>query len=292
VGLALLGLLERDMTKYSLAEICTKATSDISTVRNLSTVGEERTQYDEANPWSIFNIMKSESSSPLQNSPVVFSEEKPGQSVPSCARCAQTDLIIHNTYQVCTKCGWTASEPESYQLPYTENTYSPQTLTPAYDKAAKCRTQLKNLAIRNIDSVFKNKTDVDRIVQNLPNPLEPTIPEIEKSMKACGIKLIQYSHLIYQKQRGLGPNIFTSEEMIAFDHILKIAAEKFEEAKATVSPERQNFIAQKYLVYKILEYLGRTDVLPQLQTFKVHQNNKPHEHIWLKIAELANWNGV
>jgi hypothetical protein len=108
-------------------------------------------------------------------------------------------------------------------------------------------------------------------------------------MKACGIKLIEYSHLIYQKQRGLGPNTFSSQEIAAFDFLINTVAEKFEEAKLAVAPTRMNFLGKKFLVYKIIEFLGRTDILPQLQTFKVSSNNRPQLEIWNKIAELAGW---
>ncbi|RYE14620.1 MAG: hypothetical protein EOP45_19400 [Sphingobacteriaceae bacterium] len=148
---------------------------------------------------------------------------------------------------------------------------------------------LQNKTFIESKSVFKNKGDIERIVQNLPNPQEPTIPEIECSMKTCGIKLIEYSHLIYQRQRGLGPNVFSSEEIIAFDYLINTVAEKFEEARLSLAPTRVNFLGKKFLVYKIIEFLGRDDILPQLQTFKVSSNNKPQLEIWNKIAELANW---
>lgn len=277
-----------DMSKYSLAAICTKTEELIPHHNGKNITHNNGITFDD-DPWEAFYSLRKSVDDVAPATSVNRVDDVP-QDESCCVRCGKSDsLIVQNTYHVCTCCGWTALEPESYQLPYTENTYSPQVLLPQYDKAAKCRAQIKLLAIRSIDSVFKNRNDIDRIIANLPNPDEPTIPEIECSMKTCGIKLIEYSHLIFQKQRGLGPNIFSSQEIIAFDHMLNIVAEKFEQARDEVAPKRQNFLGKKFLVYKIMEYLGRQDILPQLQTFKVHLNNKPQEQIWDKIAELADW---
>lgn len=87
--------------------------------------------------------------------------------------------------------GWTSTEPEAYHCPYIENKYSPQVFCAQYSKIAKCKTQIRNLSVTSIDSIFRNPQDVTRIIHSLSNPDAPSIRDIELAMKKCNIKLAE-----------------------------------------------------------------------------------------------------
>jgi len=212
-----------------------------------------------------------------------------------CVQCDALDSMTEqNTFIVCTECGWTSAEPQSYQCPYMENTYSPQGNTAQYNKISRSKNQTKILSVHNIYSIFMNDETINKIIEStrklVKNDSEITLRHVECGMKQAGIGLAEYSFLIYQKIHHLPPITFSSEEIKAYQYMLDTALMHFEEARRLVAPVRKNFLGKKFLVYKIFESMGRQDILPQLQTLKPQASQKPHDKIWDKIAELAKWN--
>lgn len=95
--------------------------------------------------------------------------------------------------------------------------------------------------------------------------------------------------LIWSKLTGKIPARFTATQEEALKAMFLSIQEPFEEARATVAPERRNFLSYSYCLFKFCELLGLDQFLGSFSLLKGRDKLHKQDLIFQQICIRLNW---
>ena len=186
-------------------------------------------------------------------------------------------------HKMCNECGIFFEEPE-----YIINDFPTQSRKPSkgYEKKAHFK---EFLALFQGRENFDFTQDVvhavrDALGPNLDTATVHTVRQILKELKMT--RHMESAHNILAYISGRQPPYIRRMVEDKLVRYFKQVLRPYEEYKPK---NRKNFLNYYYILYKLLEMMGETELLKEIPMLRSRQRIRQHDKVWGKICEDLGW---
>ncbi len=195
-----------------------------------------------------------------------------------CPECGQA----FSEYKMCEDCGIFYDEPEYIVTDLYNYQARPQRSYHRLDHFKEVLGQFQGREGKQIPPEI-----LQQIKDELESPVEATALDVKKAMRK--LKMTKYMENFYYilfAVTGKQPPYIKREiedKIVRMFKMIDRVYHKIEKDK------RRSFLNYYYILYKLLELMGQSELLPQVPLLRTRLRLRQHDFIWKSICEELEW---